>query len=320
MGHSYSTKVSPSQKIVFPEYKDGKPSLLMSLPKEIWRYNICSYLTKQELHCLRITSQFFLKEIFIFPFWKQWVPLEQVKAFQSFWKGSKSFFFKAKEEENEEQKKFPFLYGICVSSNVILQNNSFSDIDIDISTQLKALDLSNSFQRFTIEFFSQLSFSLEEVIFPYNSHYVTQEIIRFFLESNSNLKIRFYHLFKGYTSLLYWSFNKNYDKIMELALANRNEIQSINQVTTFVGDSVFHLACASHSVFLVEKLLNLGADINCVRKEDNKTGLMLACQKGNYAVIQLLYEREADIGLKDIEGKSAKDLYIEARHTEKLMF
>ena len=77
------------------------------------------------------------------------------------------------------------------------------------------------------------------------------------------------------------------------------------------GETVLHLAIEKNNIMLLEKLLNLGLDINS--KDNNGiTPLHLAVMKAeNMSVIEFLIKNGADKNLKTLFGETAFDLALE---------
>lgn len=80
---------------------------------------------------------------------------------------------------------------------------------------------------------------------------------------------------------------------------------------------VLHKACGGDdgAESIVRVLIEAGADIDC---QDNKkwTPLMIAAMQGNYKVVNCLVKNGANMGLEDIQGKTAREYAIEALENE----
>ena len=74
--------------------------------------------------------------------------------------------------------------------------------------------------------------------------------------------------------------------------------------STAAGMSAFHSAAASGQEQLVECLLTAGADINAV-DHCGKTPIYLAVEHGYSKVIKILAQHGANVGLRDLDGRSA---------------
>jgi len=110
-------------------------------------------------------------------------------------------------------------------------------------------------------------------------------------------------LVKSFKSGSYLEFEK---KLAILLAKNVNHSNS-----NLNGETALHLAIEKNNIMLLEKLLNLGLDINS--KDNNGiTPLHLAVMKAeNMSVIEFLIKNGADKNLKTLFGETAFDLALE---------
>ena len=71
------------------------------------------------------------------------------------------------------------------------------------------------------------------------------------------------------------------------------------------GSTMLHKAVSAKAENIVEILLENNADVNCVRRSDGKTPLMIAIQAADTRVVEKLLKAGADYKTRDNENKSA---------------
>lgn len=79
---------------------------------------------------------------------------------------------------------------------------------------------------------------------------------------------------------------------------------------------ILHKASQSDDANVVDLLIEQGADIDCLDLK-KWTPLMIAAMHGHQSVVKCLSKHGANIGLEDIEGKTAREYAIEALETER---
>lgn len=75
----------------------------------------------------------------------------------------------------------------------------------------------------------------------------------------------------------------------------------LEKIPELSADRALHLACEGRNYYLVEALLDRGADINAVGAF-GQTPLRVACNRRTFYIIKLLIERNADLDIADIFG------------------
>ena len=81
--------------------------------------------------------------------------------------------------------------------------------------------------------------------------------------------------------------------------------------TNLNGETILHLAIEKNNIMLIEKLLNLGLDINS-KDNNGVTPLHLAVMKAkNMSVIEFLLKNGADKNIKTPFGETVYDLALE---------
>ncbi len=81
--------------------------------------------------------------------------------------------------------------------------------------------------------------------------------------------------------------------------------------TNLNGETILHLAIEKNNIMLIEKLLNLGLDINS-KDNNGVTPLHLAVMKAkNMSVIEFLLKNGADKNIKTLFGETVYDLALE---------
>ena len=110
-------------------------------------------------------------------------------------------------------------------------------------------------------------------------------------------------LVKSYKSGSYLEFEK------KLAMLLAKNVKHSD--TNLNGETILHLAIEKNNIMLIEKLLNLGLDINS-KDNNGVTPLHLAVMKAkNMSVIEFLLKNGADKNIKTQFGETVYDLALE---------
>lgn len=162
------------------------------------------------------------------------------------------------------------------------------------------------------------------------------------IAKNKSKKLGLFKFRKSTTDLSEW--NKNDEKLLKaIEVGDVDKVQSLLQKKTLVptklgprGLSVFHVACASGQIKIVDQLLQYGAEPNVLtiqgctalqlaasngwpqvvhklvqigavvdhKDGNNLTALHHACMDAKYECVQVLLRSGADINIKDKTGKT----------------
>ena len=101
-------------------------TILLLIPKDLWKFHICSYLNGLELYNLRLTSKFFYNEIVVYPILKQFISMKQYIALLA---------------SNQKVKNIYGIYGIKRFSNSSNLESILSSLPQDLC-QLKLQHIS----------------------------------------------------------------------------------------------------------------------------------------------------------------------------------
>lgn len=309
----------------FSNFQISLPTNYLSLPKEIWKNNICPFLTLRYLGNLRLASRYFHRKIVVFPVWKQWIPYHQLEEFQvqQIMLGWQNDLNEEEEEEEEGKKKLstqrnnkieaitpfydpmicldkvkdPKVYGIYFTSNIVF------DIDIFklLPESLIELECFRTESIFLGNYMKNLPPSLQRITFrwSYDIDYVTRQAITYAIHNLPNLTIQFHRGF----SLLYWLTMRGLTEEISILIKQRKDLIDLPNGT--LGETALCLACRLGNLELAQLLLQNGADINkpCF---DGWTPLITATFKSHHAIVSLLFkEYKANVYLTDKYGKTA---------------
>lgn len=98
-------------------------------------------------------------------------------------------------------------------------------------------------------------------------------------------------------------------------ILSRCTMDTINRCTS-QGANLLHRAIIDNEIELIQRLCNLGADINIPTKNKGNTGLHLMVLTGNTSFLTQFLENGADTGLENSDGKTVLDLIEESDNDE----
>lgn len=255
--------------------------LVSSLPKELWLYNIFSFLTKHDLAAMRLICRWARKFLVIYPIWKQWIPFEQINVYQ----GS----YHQLGWSDASIHACYFVKGSLLNKEVNIMKT--------LPSTLKELDLSNCEQSLKDEHFMYLPTSLEKLILSWNS-VISKSRVDFILTIYPNLNITFGGITNNSTnSILFWSCYKGYLDMVQFLLSKPKELNNINHTHGSTGTTPLYISTLNKHSGVVELLLQYGADINKARTDNGTTPLFIASANGHKEIVNILLEHGADVNL-----------------------
>lgn len=315
-----STDFLTQTNAVFEKKIKIPSSFVYILPKEIWVNHIYFFLEPKDVHNLRVTCQWFRKEVIIYPLWKQWVPFE-VMEFGTL-EASYSKLGWAK----------PHVYGIYFSSpRLALQVGAFQTLH----PSLRGLDLSGV--TLPKDFLYFIPPSIERLILSYVSP-AWLDPFKILYEFNPSLVI---DILRGegknsFTqSLFYFCCGSYLEEFIRFLLESGREKHHLNQRDIETGETPLSIACKTGSFKTVEILLQYGSDPNIpeldskyysflnFKKVQNHTfkpmifiPLHIAITRLQLPLISLLLASGANIFQKDRTGKTALDIAQELKNED----
>lgn len=115
----------------------------------------------------------------------------------------------------------------------------------------------------------------------------------------------------GRTALMFASYN-GHTEIVRFLKEQGGRIDEANSE----GRTPLMFASSGPFPETVEFLLNEGADPNTSDSVENWSPLMYAAAEGNYEVVQILLEHEANVSMEDDDGETALDFARNNGHSE----
>ena len=101
---------------------------------------------------------------------------------------------------------------------------------------------------------------------------------------------------------LYAACKKGHNKIVELLLAKRADVNKVN--TNTKEDTPLYAACEEGHNEIVELLLDKEANVNHVNNDNKYTPLSIACKNGNVKNVELLLANGADVNHADNDNNT----------------
>lgn len=258
---------------------------------EIWKFHICSFLTRQELSLLRLTCSFFRKKIiFEDPVWEQWVPFPYHAVLRGHYKAL-----------GWEKEAFSCYFGLYLKGRVRIRMQETLQY---LPRDLRALDLSDYWRTKTCFYGAIIEKHIDdlppalEVLYLYCNHkyecVVPEDFLITILRLHPRLKIHF--VCKSCSkitethSLLFIACAANYSQLVLYLLNDfKKEVrETINETPT-----PLQIVCKNKHYKLVPALLEHGANPNINGKSCHPP-LWLAVHLRKVKLVEILLKYGAD--------------------------
>lgn len=265
---------------------------LFSLPGDIWKFNICRYLSSNEKRNLRLLCRWSCYLVDTQLICLNDVLIERYPKYEVFWKQS-------------SWKSHANLM-ICFSKQ---NKRSFKSAFQILPSHLRFLDFSKC-EELDEKYFCYLPSSLEKIFLPFNDwsdNIITEKGIDYLLNNFPNLSLEFSREYSNYT-LLYWASYFGIINIVKLLISKFQTYFYRDLELKANGDlglTPLYIACSRGHCSVVKLLLEKGAEVNVTCTGDFRTPLMTASYNGRKDVVQILLEAGADYDFQDRLGNTA---------------
>jgi ankyrin repeat protein len=134
--------------------------------------------------------------------------------------------------------------------------------------------------------------------------YCNIDMVSKLLKAGSDVNIIISGLDYGSISPLIYSKLENSLNIIKLLVSYG---LNIDQKYDY-GNTALICACVNKKIEIVEFLVSMNCDVNCVEKKgQNRTALMIACENNSIEIVKILLKAGADCSIKSKSGKFAID-------------
>lgn len=265
---------------------ENQPSILISLPKDIWKF-IISYCSKRELGSLRQVNHWFKEQVQ----WKLWIPFEELENYKTIYKKLKwdlssnfcGLFYKKKVPDLRNLPSY--IQALNLSNCTISFTNQFQKLP----PNLRELNLTNCTNLDESEL-KYLPKTLNFLILPWNGSIYKKGVL--YLLQMSHL----YFTFDCERSVLYWSCFNGHVDLVKIILNEKNWKMDPN-------DPALSVACQRGYEDIATLLLAHGVNPN-VGNIYGRSPLMSAISFGHEKIISLLLKYGSDVNQKDLFGES----------------
>lgn len=272
------------------------PSFIYFIPKEIWKDGIFPFLRVHDFGVLRLTCKLFRFELLTTPYWKQWIPVEQLKTYimdcrRLGWKETPQFCY--------------FSFKLPLVHNMLKA----------LPPSVKELDLSNCDYPLSVIFSLGVPTTLEKIILPWFSICSDKELYSF-VNSLPNTQLEF----GNQKNVLYWACFKGYLTVVRLLVEQRRNPKSkfttLQENFSFPdGETALHVAAQFGRHEIVEYLLQTGSDPDAICSK-GESALMRASYYGYYQIVSILLQYSAKKEIKNKFGKTALDYAQQQGHQQ----
>lgn len=268
--------------------------LIISLPKELWHFNILSYFSFKEKANLRLICLWFRFKIVLYPAWKQWIPFSQLKTTINIY------------------KKFNWPIEI---EGVTFKSKEVSDYNFaSLPRTIRAVDLGSCIDKVTDKYicsnlsksFLLLPSDLKVIVIPRKT--ISTNAVLALQEAFPKWEIQF----AGQINCLYWACIHGKHEFIQSLFKKKPQLQEeINTMIGYYGipeETILYVACRNGHRDLVKFLLQQGADPDIFCTFLQYTPLMISIRNSHLETIKILLQFGASVYIKNPFGIGAFDV------------